>query len=149
MNLALKQAAGTQLRAWWELSQRGNVSFSTQLTESVDNLLISSKAALITEPSATALVNTVLMNWWSAINYIRGEIAYKREVQTDMKPIYTDKPSINPQRSYGNSAINVSEAAPAANAPNIRSADLLKDCPLVDKLTKITANPAHSGLPQS
>ena len=88
VNLALKQAAGTQLKAWWELSQRGNVSFSTQLTESADNLLISSKAALITEPSATALVNTVLMDWWSAIDYLRWEIAYKRELQTDMSTVF-------------------------------------------------------------
>ena len=88
VNLALKQAAGTQLKAWWELSQRGNVTFSTQLTESADNLLVSSKAALITEPSATALVNTVLMNWWSAIDYLRWEIGYKREVQTDMNTVF-------------------------------------------------------------
>ena len=47
------------------------------------------------------------------------------------------------QRSWANRAISVNATTMATSVPNMRSAALLMDCPMVARLTKATAKPAQ------
>lgn len=84
VNLLLTQESSEQLKALWELKQADRLLYSTEVIEPATNLIMSSKAALITETAANAFVNTILMDWWSAIDYLDWEVGYKRAVQVEM-----------------------------------------------------------------
>lgn len=88
VNVSLAQASSETLKAAWELKQAERLIYATTVVEPAENLIMSSKAALLTEPAASAFVNTVLMDWWSAIDYLGWEVGYKRAVQVEMLAVF-------------------------------------------------------------
>jgi len=84
ISLSIKQDMKISLQALWEVKQEEKIVLSKQVLASPENLLISSKAALITEKNTTPFLSTVLMHWWPGIDYFRWEVGYKRAVLVEM-----------------------------------------------------------------
>jgi len=82
--LSIKQETKNSLQALWEVKQEETIILSKQVLASPENILISSKAALITEKNTTPFLSTVLMHWWPGIDYFRWEVGFKRAVLVDM-----------------------------------------------------------------
>ena len=55
---------------------------------------------------------------------------------------------MNSQRCWANRAIIIKAATAPKSVPDMRNTALLKDCPMVARLQKATANPAQKGLSQ-
>lgn len=83
-SLFIKQDEKNKLQAQWNIGRDEEVIVSKQVIASAENILISSKAALMTEKNTGALLNTVLMHWWPSIDYFKWEIGFKRAVLVDM-----------------------------------------------------------------
>lgn len=84
VDLLIKQGESNRLQALWDIKRQDKTIVSKQVLAPANNLLISSKAALITEKNAVPFVSTILLNWWSGIDYFRWEIGFKRAVLVDM-----------------------------------------------------------------
>lgn len=88
ISLSIRQDSPDKLHALWEVRQEDKIMLLKQLIASPESLLISSKAALLTEKIALPFIDTILMNWWSEIDYFRWEVGFKRAVQVEMLAIF-------------------------------------------------------------
>jgi len=84
IRLMIKQNTQNKLKALWEVKQGEKIILSKQVIASPENILISSKAALITEKNTTPFLSTVLMHWWPGIDYFKWEVGFKRAVLIEM-----------------------------------------------------------------
>jgi len=84
ISLSIKQDMKNSLQALWEVKQEEKIVLSKQVIASPENILVSSKAALITEKNTTPFLSTVLMHWWPSIDYFRWEVGFKRAVLIEM-----------------------------------------------------------------
>lgn len=84
VSLVVKQNIKNNLQASWKIDAEDKVILSKQVIDSPERLFISSKAALLTEKMALPFLNTILMNWWSKIDYFYWRVGYKRAVIVEM-----------------------------------------------------------------
>lgn len=84
IDLEVRRQEPSQLQASWLIKPTNAHQINKQITSTPDLLLISSHAALIKEKSTTPFLNTVLMSWWSKIDYIRWEVGFKRAIHVEM-----------------------------------------------------------------
>ncbi len=88
LSLMVKQDTQKKLQALWEVNQGEIIVLSKQVIASADNILASSKAALLTEKVTIPFLNTILMSWWPKIDYFHWEIGFKRAVQLEMLAVF-------------------------------------------------------------
>lgn len=83
-SLLIRQDKQNKLQASWTVHQDEKIIVSKQVIASSQNVLTSSKAALMTEKHTGPFLNTILMHWWPGIDYFRWEIGFKRAVLVEM-----------------------------------------------------------------
>ncbi len=88
ISLMVKQDTKKNLQALWEVNQGEKIVLSKQVLASADNILASSKAALLTEKVTIPFLNTIVMSWWPKIDYFHWEIGFKRAVQLEMLAVF-------------------------------------------------------------
>jgi len=84
VRLVVKQDIKNNLHALWNIEIEDKVIISKQVIDSPERLFISSKAALLPEKTALPFLNTILMNWWTKIDYFYWRVGYKRAVLVEM-----------------------------------------------------------------
>lgn len=84
ISLEIKQGRLDELQALWKVKQGSKIILSKLVNAPQERLIVVSQPALITEKIATPFLSTILMNWWSRIDYFRWEIGFKRAIQVEM-----------------------------------------------------------------
>ncbi|MCK4840603.1 MAG: hypothetical protein KAT04_01830, partial [Methylococcales bacterium] len=80
ISLEIKQGRLDELQALWKVKQGSKIILSKLVNAPQERLIVVSQPALITEKIATPFLSTILMNWWSRIDYFRWEIGFKRAI---------------------------------------------------------------------